>query len=89
MTHWAELGAEGWHWEGVLPFFRRLENDRDFDGPLHGKAGPIRLQRYPREVWPRFTQAVIESIEAEGWSNIRRPEWRLHRWLLSGRLQSH
>jgi 5-(hydroxymethyl)furfural/furfural oxidase len=69
--NWAELGAEGWDWEGVLPFFRRLENDRDFDGPLHGKDGPIRLQRYPREVWPRFTEAVIEAIEAEGWSNIQ------------------
>jgi 5-(hydroxymethyl)furfural/furfural oxidase len=69
--NWARLGAEGWDWEGVLPYFRRLENDRDFDGPLHGKDGPIRLQRYPREVWPQFTKAVIEAIEAEGWSNIK------------------
>lgn len=69
--NWAALGAEGWHWEGVLPHFRRLESDRDFDGPLHGKDGPIRLQRYPREAWPKFTQAVIESIEAEGWSDIK------------------
>ena len=69
--NWAALGAEGWHWEGVLPYFRRLESDRDFDGPLHGKDGPIRLQRYPREAWPKFTRAVIESIEAEGWSDIK------------------
>jgi 5-(hydroxymethyl)furfural/furfural oxidase len=69
--NWARLGAEGWDWEGVLPYFRQLENDRDFDGPLHGKDGPIRLQRYPREVWPQFTKAVIEAIEAEGWSNIK------------------
>jgi 5-(hydroxymethyl)furfural/furfural oxidase len=69
--HWADVGAEGWHWEGVLPFFRRLESDRDFDGPLHGKDGPISLQRYPREVWPKFTKAVIEAIEAHGWSDIK------------------
>lgn len=69
--NWASLGAEGWHWEGVLPYFRRLECDRDFDGPLHGKDGPISLQRYPREVWPKFTKAVIEAIESQGWSDIK------------------
>src|SRR4051794_17677256 len=26
---WAELGNEGWGWEQVLPYFRRLEDDRD------------------------------------------------------------
>lgn len=69
--NWAAMGADGWDWEGVLPFFRRLENDTDFDGPLHGNDGPIRLQRYPREVWPGFTRAVIEAVEAEGWRNIK------------------
>ena len=41
--HWAALGAEGWDWKEVLPFFRKLEFDRDFSGPLHGKDGPMKL----------------------------------------------
>ena len=65
--NWARRGGTG---TACFRSFGELENDRDFDGPLHGKDGPIRLQRYPREVWPRFTGAVIEAIEAEGWSNI-------------------
>src|SRR5215208_2004025 len=27
---------DGWRWADVLPYFRRLETDRDFGGPLHG-----------------------------------------------------
>ena len=67
---WAEAGATGWDWEGVLPFFKKLETDSDFDGPLHGKDGPIRLQRYAPERWPGFTRGVMKAIEDEGWSNI-------------------
>lgn len=70
-NNWAATGAKGWDWDSVLPFFRKLETDTDFNGPLHGQDGPIRLQRYPREVWPKFTAAVIEAIEAEGWTNIK------------------
>lgn len=46
---WAALGAEGWDWDGVLPFFRRLESDQQFDGPLHGTDGPLPIRRIPAE----------------------------------------
>src|SRR5215207_3681898 len=35
---WEALGAAGWSWRDVLPHFRRLENDLDFGGELHGNA---------------------------------------------------
>ena len=28
---WAELGADGWSWNEVLPYFKKLESDQDFD----------------------------------------------------------
>ena len=67
---WAKAGAAGWDWNGVLPFFKKLETDSDFDGPLHGSDGPIRLQRYAPERWPGFTRGVMKAIEEQGWSNI-------------------
>lgn len=67
---WAKAGASGWDWSGVLPFFKKLETDSDFDGTLHGKDGPIRLQRYPPERWPGFTRGVFKAIEDQGWFNI-------------------
>lgn len=55
---WARSGAVGWSWEDVLPYFRRLEHDWDFGGPLHGDAGPIAIRREQVADWPPFAQAV-------------------------------
>ncbi|MBX6427012.1 MAG: GMC family oxidoreductase N-terminal domain-containing protein [Variibacter sp.] len=60
---WRDAGAVGWGWEDVLPAFRRLERDLDFDGPLHGKDGPIPVRRHPRAAWPRFVTALVEACE--------------------------
>ncbi len=35
----------GWSWTDVLPHFRAIETDLDFDGPLHGSDGPILVRR--------------------------------------------
>ncbi len=38
---WAALGADGWNWDSVLPWFKRSEgNDRGADA-LHGGDGPL------------------------------------------------
>ena len=42
---WRALGVEGWGWNDLLPFFRKLEADQDMDGPLHGKSGPLQIRR--------------------------------------------
>jgi len=64
---WAAIGAEGWDWEGVLPYFRRLESDWDFNGPMHGTDGPIPIRRYTRKEWPPFVKAVSEEMERLGY----------------------
>src|SRR5690348_13947313 len=49
---WAELGAKGWGWAEVLPFFRKLERDLDFGAAgLHGDRGPLPIRRIAREEW--------------------------------------
>ncbi|MEW6581881.1 MAG: GMC oxidoreductase [Actinomycetota bacterium] len=60
---WAEH-ADGWDWASLLPWFRRLERDVQFGGePYHGDAGPIPINRYPRDGWypvmERFAQAAL------------------------------
>jgi 5-(hydroxymethyl)furfural/furfural oxidase len=65
---WRELGASGWGWNDVLPYFRRLEADLDFDGPLHGQDGPIPIRRIRRQNWPAFANAVGEKFAAHGFA---------------------
>lgn len=63
---WRDLGATGWGWSDVLPFFIRSERDLNFAGPLHGTQGPIPIRRIPRQSWPPFCQAFAEVLESRG-----------------------
>ena len=65
---WAAMGAAGWDWNGVLPYFRKLESDQQFDGPLHGKTGPLPIRRVPRENWSGFSNAVAGTFAQAGMS---------------------
>ncbi|MBL8808495.1 MAG: GMC family oxidoreductase N-terminal domain-containing protein [Rhodospirillales bacterium] len=67
---WAMLGAAGWGWADVLPYFRKLERDLDFGGPLHGKDGPIPIHRIPREKWPAMSLAAEEACAALGFAKL-------------------
>ncbi|MEM6664150.1 MAG: GMC family oxidoreductase N-terminal domain-containing protein, partial [Pseudomonadota bacterium] len=41
--NWAEMGAEGWSHDDVLPYFRELENNAFGSGPFHGDSGPLNV----------------------------------------------
>jgi 5-(hydroxymethyl)furfural/furfural oxidase len=59
-TEWEVRGATGWGWHDVLPFFRKLEKDFDFDGEMHGADGPVPVRRIPKEQWPPLSKALQE-----------------------------
>lgn len=63
---WAALGATGWGWDEVLPFFRKLERDLDCDGPLHGSDGPLPIRRILPPEWPPFAQAATQALAGSG-----------------------
>lgn len=55
---WSALGADGWHWANVLPYFERLENVKG-GGPLRGTEGPIAVTRgnEQNELYKAFVDA--------------------------------
>lgn len=57
---WVDLGAVGWGWSDVLPYFRRLEQDFDFGGDMHGADGPVPIRRTKIEQWPPLSHAFHE-----------------------------
>lgn len=69
---WQRLGAAGWGWHDVLPYFRKLERDLDFpdDTQMHGHDGPIPLTRVPRAEWPEFSQRLAKAAERIGLQDI-------------------
>jgi 5-(hydroxymethyl)furfural/furfural oxidase len=60
---WGRLGALGWSWKDVLPFFRQLETDLDFAGELHGNSGPIPIRRVDRENWTALARGAHEYAQ--------------------------
>ena len=60
---WAAGGALGWAWNDVLPYFRKLETDRDINSPEHGRDGPVSIGRVPPEQWPGFVRALAAAGE--------------------------
>jgi 5-(hydroxymethyl)furfural/furfural oxidase len=65
---WASLGARGWGWNDVLPYFRKLETDVNFgDRPYHGDSGPIPVYRAPVEAWGFADRAMKDAAIGLGY----------------------
>jgi choline dehydrogenase len=42
---WAQMGATGWSFADVLPYFKKSEDSWRGEGPYHGAGGPVRCGR--------------------------------------------
>jgi choline dehydrogenase len=62
--HWAELGATGWDYSSVLPYFRRLEDNERGADQWRGAGGPIAVS----EVRSRYevTEEWIAAAQQAG-----------------------
>jgi choline dehydrogenase-like flavoprotein len=57
---WAELGAHGWRYEDVLPYFKRSEGNERGGNAWHGADGPLNVmdQRWPNAGSRAFVEAA-------------------------------
>lgn len=61
--HWAALGNLGWGFDDVLPYFKKAENNADFDDEWHGRGGPLEVSGLRTDnPWPlRFVEAARQA----------------------------
>ena len=61
---WEQLGAKGWRYDNVLPYFKKSEHyqDNDGDSDFHGYGGPLNVEKgsYVPLVSNIFIQAGLE-----------------------------
>ena len=61
---WASMGNDEWAFTRVLPYFRKLETDEDFQDDFHGTEGPIPIRRCKPDEWlpipAAFHQACLD-----------------------------
>jgi len=67
---WESRGAAGWSWEKVLPFFKKIERDLDFDNEWHGQEGHIPVRRIMPKDWSGHAKAVGEGFAAAGFDYL-------------------
>ena len=67
---WEQRGAKGWTWDSVLPYFKKLETDLDFDDEWHGQDGPIPVRRVPEAHWPKHSKALIEAFDRANYKRL-------------------
>jgi choline dehydrogenase len=60
---WAQLGADGWHWDAVLPYFKRSEGNSRGENALHGGSGPLSVSdlRYTNPLSQVFLDAAAQA----------------------------
>ena len=62
---WSQMGASGWGWDDVLPYFKKAENWQvDGDASIHGEGGPLNVTE-PGERSP-LTETFIEACQQAG-----------------------
>ncbi len=60
---WAALGATGWSWQDVLPYFKRAQNQERGASELHGTGGPLNVAdlRWKNPLSEVFLAAAAEA----------------------------
>jgi len=65
---WAGLGNDRWSFAEVLPYFKRLEDDRDFPGgEFHGRGGPVPVARAAANGLHPLSRAFTEACGSLGY----------------------
>jgi choline dehydrogenase len=90
---WEEMGAAGWGYADVLPYFKRMEASHGGSGPdYRGSDGPLHITRGPRSN-PLFDAFIAAGREAgypvtsdyngaqqEGFGPMEATIWKGRRW---------
>lgn len=66
--HWAQLGAVGWDWQSVLPYFKKAEDQQRGEDAFHGVGGPLSVSDL-RHLSP-LSGCFIEAGESVGLSHL-------------------
>lgn len=63
-------GNELWNYDSLLPFFKRIERDRDSNDEDRGKDGQVPLQRLARQHWSPTQEVFYQSAVDLGFPEV-------------------
>jgi choline dehydrogenase len=61
---WAKMGANGWNYDAVLPYFKKSEHNEQHNDAFHGQGGLLNVtaaKQYRTELADTFVAACVEK----------------------------
>ena len=60
---WRQRGCVGWDWDGVLPYYKKAEDQENGANAFHGVGGPLRVSNPPfrLEIAEQWIAAAIQA----------------------------
>ncbi len=89
---WEEMGAAGWGFRHVLPYYKRMEDSHGGEDGWRGRGGPLHVTRGPRvnPLYQAFVEAGREAgypvtadyngRQQEGFGAMEMTVWKGQRW---------
>ena len=89
---WEAMGAKGWAYRDVAPYFARMETSHGGEAGVRGSTGPLHVTRGTK--WSPLYDAFIEAgrqagyettadyngLKQEGFADMEMTVWRGRRW---------
>lgn len=69
--NWQALGNDGWSYEDVLPFYRRMESYAYGDDSWHGRSGPYKLDCFDWDQLEPTAAAAALASDVRGYLRVR------------------
>lgn len=63
--HWAQLGNRGWSYDDILPYFQKVEGNRDGVTDIYGKSGPVVVSAVRKP--PKLAYVFVEAMKELGY----------------------
>ncbi|MDQ0474340.1 GMC family oxidoreductase [Labrys wisconsinensis] len=63
--HWAQLGNRGWSYDEILPFFRKVEGNRDGVTDIYGRDGAVVVSEVRKP--PKLAYVYLEAMQELGY----------------------
>ncbi|MHC5654428.1 choline dehydrogenase [Stappia sp. ICDLI1TA098] len=89
---WADMGAHGWSYADVAPYYRRMETSHGGEAGVRGTQGPMHVTRGTK--WSPLYDAFIDAgrqagyattadyngLKQEGFADMEMTVWKGRRW---------
>ncbi|MDC8107175.1 GMC family oxidoreductase N-terminal domain-containing protein [Chryseobacterium sp. B21-037] len=67
---WTKMGLEGWKFDDVLPYYKKMESTEHGSDKWHGRKGPFPIHQMEKHYITPVQSAVVDTAVAMGYNEV-------------------